>query len=111
YRGINVMLLSLVGAQYGSLYWGTYKKISELGGQVRKGEKSTMVSFWRQILISDEDATGKPVKKRIPMLRVYSVFNVDQADWPEGKKPQNPARPERVEHDPIAAAEAIVAGY
>lgn len=112
YRGVNVLLLALVGASYPSPYWGTYNKIAELGGQVRKGEKSTMVTFWRQILIKDTDENGKPVKKRIPMLRVYRVFNVEQADWPEGsKKPDPPVKPELVEHDPIAAAEAIVAGY
>src|SRR4051812_34442047 len=102
YRGVNVLLLALVGASYPSPYWGTYNKIAELGGQVRKGEKSTMVPFWRQILVKDTDENGRPVKKRIPMLRVYRVFNVEQADWPEGrKKPDPPVKPELVEHDPI----------
>ena len=108
YRGVNVMLLSLLGAQYDSPYWGTYKKIAELGGQVRKGEKSTMVTFWKKLTITEE-VDGKKQRKDIFMLRVYRVFNIDQADWAEGSK--RPATPALVDHDPIAEAEAIVAGY
>ena len=45
YRGINVWLLTMQG--YISPYWGTLRQINELGGRVRKGEKSTPVVFWR----------------------------------------------------------------
>jgi antirestriction protein ArdC len=47
YRGINV--LSLWCAEQASGYadsrWATYKQWSELGAQVRKGERSTLVVF------------------------------------------------------------------
>ena len=36
YRGINVLILGLEG--YDDCRWGTYKAITEAGGQVRKGE-------------------------------------------------------------------------
>src|SRR5438094_7585980 len=45
YRGINVMLLSCAG--YSSPYWMTYKQAQEMGGHVCKGEKSTLVVFWK----------------------------------------------------------------
>lgn len=109
YRGVNVLLLALVGEPYASPYWGTYAQISERGGQVRKGEKSTRITFWKSLKITDKE-TGKP--KIIPMLRYFRVFNADQAEWPEGsKRPETPVKGELVEHDPIAEAEAIVAGF
>jgi antirestriction protein ArdC len=113
YRGINPLLLSLSALEggYTSPWWGTYKRISEMGGQVRKGEKSTMVTLWKRIKITETDeVTGEKKPKIIFMLRVYSVFNAEQADWAEGKEPVNPAT-SRTQHDPIEAAEAIVAGY
>ena len=47
YRGINVWLLTMQG--YISPYWATLRQINELGGRVRKGEKSTPVVFWANI--------------------------------------------------------------
>lgn len=39
YRGINVFMLA--ASCYTSPYWLSYKQCQDLGGQVRKGEKST----------------------------------------------------------------------
>lgn len=101
YRGINLFLL-------GSGHWGTYKKITELGGQIRKGEKSSVAVFWKFLDTKDDD--GK--KKTIPLLRYYNVFHEDQADWPDGK----PARFESsalpgTENERIVAADQIVTAY
>ena len=42
YRGVNVVSLWVAAEYYGytSGIWGTYKQWSDLGAQVRKGEKS-----------------------------------------------------------------------
>lgn len=72
YRGINVLLLGWSG---GSQYWGTYKQWTEKGGQVRKGEKSSMILFWK-MLQKEEDGQIKT----IPVLRTYSVFSAAQQD-------------------------------
>jgi antirestriction protein ArdC len=74
YRGINVLLLWGTAAEKGftSRYWLTYKQATESGGQVRKGEKSTAIVFWK-ILDKDED-------NKVPLLRYYNVFNTDQID-------------------------------
>lgn len=45
YRGINVFLLSCM--PYSSPYWMTFKQAQDKGGNVRKGEKSTPVIFWK----------------------------------------------------------------
>jgi antirestriction protein ArdC len=87
YRGVNVFLLGLTAAEegYASPYWGTYRQISDLGGQVRKGEWSTLVIFWKQAERTEADPqTGEPATRRLPVLRYYRLFNAGQAsDLPE----------------------------
>ena len=75
YRGINVFLLAAMN--YESPYWLTFRQSSELGGTVRKGEKSSSVLFWKQKTIEDEE-TGE--ERKIPLLRLYHLFNVAQCD-------------------------------
>jgi len=101
YRGLNVWLLGSMG--YSSPYWVSYKQATELGGQVRKGEKSTLVVYWKMLETIDKDTKEKKV---IPMLRYYNVFNVTQCDnlkYPEveGVKVND--------FNPIDEAEKIVA--
>jgi antirestriction protein ArdC len=100
YRGINVFLLNAMS--YASPYWLSFKQAQELGGNVRKGEKSTPIVFWKWLEGTDEQ-TGE--KKRIPFLRYYSAFNATQCDGIQFPKPEAPGR----EHCAIATAEAIVA--
>jgi antirestriction protein ArdC len=107
YRGINVFLLSCCG--YASPWWLTFKQAKELAGDlpkggVRKGEKGTRVIFWRWIEKEREDGS----KYRFPFLRYYTVFNSEQCNLPEGKVPAPVEAASELE--PIAAAEAIVAG-
>jgi antirestriction protein ArdC len=87
YRGINPFLLGLTAAEegYPSPYWGTYRQISELGGQVRRGETSVHVVFWKQLQADADpgdpapDADSGPIRT-VPLLRAFRVFNADQAD-------------------------------
>ena len=77
YRGINFLILSLkqIAKGYKSSKWVTYKNCLKLGGEVTKGEKSTMVTYYSPIEIKDKE-TGEI--KKIPMLKYYSVFNIEQ---------------------------------
>ena len=72
YRGVNVFLLAFTAYAkgYGSSYWLTFNQAKERGGNVRKGEKSSMVVFWKQYETADKQ-TGDPTK--IPILRYYNV--------------------------------------
>jgi antirestriction protein ArdC len=82
YRGVNVLLLGLAAADrgYASPWWGTYRQITELGGQVRRGEHSVQVVFWKQLeLTADPGQDGAQVR-RVPLLRAFRVFNAGQAD-------------------------------
>lgn len=101
YRGINQLLLSLM--PYTSAYWVTFKQATELGGTVRKGEKSTLVVFWKQLKV--EDPTAAKGYKMIPMLRYYRVFNIEQCDGLAA-----PVIEPLPDFDPNVEAEAIVDG-
>ena len=77
YRGVNLFMLAC--QPFSSPYWMTYKQATDLGGHVKKGEKSTPVIFWKMLdkddTVSDNATTGK-----IPLLRYYSVFNAEQCE-------------------------------
>jgi antirestriction protein ArdC len=92
YRGINMLILADQAEQcgYSNPHWLTFKQAAELGGNVRKGERSTAIVFYKQSNLVDgngapiADANGKD--KAIWMLRRYNVFNVEQVDGlPDGK--------------------------
>ncbi|OVE75055.1 hypothetical protein BVX95_00345 [archaeon D22] len=103
YRGINQFLLNC--APYGSPYWLTFKQASERGGKIRKGEKSTLVVFWKWIEPKDTDnQDGTTTKGKIPLLRYYRVFNLDQT---EGITPHPAERPTNP-FTPIESAEQII---
>ena len=84
YRGVNVMMLWAVAAKksYETNLWATYQQWRELGAQVRKGEKSTSVVFWR--FFDEEDESEAPEGERRShksvMARAYHVFNAAQVD-------------------------------
>lgn len=102
YQGLNIFLLH--AAEFASPYWLTFNQALERGGCVRKGEKAMPVVFWKWL---EPDAHQKAAgQKRIPMLRYYSVFNVEQCDGIEYPKPEV----KTFEFTPIEQAERIVAG-
>ncbi|MGE8130066.1 ArdC family protein [Methylobacterium sp. NPDC080182] len=84
YRGINVLSL-WVGAQasgYSDDRWATYRQWAELGAQVRKGERSTLVVFFKEY----EDAYGEDRKRFV--ARASYAFNAAQCEGaPEAGEP------------------------
>ncbi|MDE2102165.1 MAG: DUF1738 domain-containing protein [Patescibacteria group bacterium] len=75
YRGINTFLLMCMGFE--SPNWLTYRQAVQLGGNVKKGEKSCPVVFWKPLKVEDEES-GEVEK--VPFLRLYHVFNVAQCE-------------------------------
>lgn len=117
YRGLNVFLLG--GMPYASQWWGTYKVLGERGGQVRKGERSSIVVLWRPIERKPADDNREPGEMTLAdldkpkfMLRYYSVFNVEQCDWADGMPAKFDA-PAPVSHewDAVGEAESLANGY
>lgn len=109
YRGINRLLLGCSG--YGSPYWLTYKQAKERGGHVQRGEKGWPCVFWKWLDVDREPdpETGEKRTGRVPLLRIYTVFNVEQTDGCRGV-PET-ATDERSEPERIDAAEALWKGY
>jgi hypothetical protein len=60
--------------------WCTYKQAAELGGQVRKGEKGSLVVYADTVTRKDTDAKGAEVETEIPFMKGYTVFNAEQID-------------------------------
>jgi antirestriction protein ArdC len=80
YSGCNVILLWMAkAAEYRTPRFLTFKQALDLGGHVRKGERGTKVYFVKQLEIR-EDADGDAAPRLIPMLREYTVFNIDQCE-------------------------------
>lgn len=99
YRGVNVWLL--LAQRYGSPYWLTFNQVKQRGGYVRRGERATPVVFWKQLQVADQDREDI---RTIPLLRYYSVFNVEQTDGIAA-----PAVPALPQMDPIEQADVVVA--
>jgi antirestriction protein ArdC len=115
YRGVNVLALWTAAeeAGYKSNEWATYKQYQEKGAQVRKGEKGTLIVFWKFFdkqsgeTGESEDSGGKEAdgekedRNRSVMARGYIVFNADQVDG-YTPRPTPTAAPsqeaERIEH-------------
>ncbi len=85
YRGVNTIVLwaTAQAEGYPSAVWATYRQWAELGAQVRKGERSSPVVFWK---INDkdeqdgaEDGAEDDRRSRV-FARGYSVFNAAQVD-------------------------------
>lgn len=107
YRGINVFILhcAAMARGYRSPLWCTFNQAKKRGGSVMKGEKGTQVVLWRWIEKEDEK-TGE--KKRIPFLRVFTVFNLEQTEGVDVDAQVEPT--EELDFVPVDAAEAIVEG-
>ncbi len=91
YRGINS--LNLMSRAYTDPRWLTYKQAVSLGAQVRKGEKSTLVQYWKftEEHIKKDDSgnpvlnnEGQPIKEQLrlerPRVFYAAVFNAQQMD-------------------------------
>ena len=98
YSLLNQMILGRPGE------YVTFKQCQQEGGKVRKGEKSSIVCFWKFIDQEDEETHEK---KQVPFLRYYNVFHIDQCEGIKAKHVQN--LPATVKPD--AKAESIIANY
>jgi antirestriction protein ArdC len=89
--------------KFDSPFYLTFEQAKQLGGNIAKGAKSTLVVFWK--LLESEDKDGE--KKKTPFLRYYRVFNLTQT---EGIDPKKIPDVNAHDHDfnPITAAESLV---
>ena len=100
YTLLNQMLLGKDGE------WASFKQWTDLGGHIRKGEKSSIVVFWKILPVEEVQEDGSKVVKQIPLLKYINVFHISQVD---GVEPL----PKEELHDiePIEKAESILIDY
>lgn len=85
YSGINILLLWAAAIEQGrpSQRWLTFKQALALGGNVRKGEKGTMVVYADSFVPKAEQAkaaaSGEEAR-RVGFLKRFTVFHAEQCD-------------------------------
>ncbi len=80
YSGCNVILLWLARNRgWATPRFLTFKQAIEAGGNVRKGEHGTKVYFVKQLQVKDGEGE-EPTLASVPMMREYTVFNVEQCE-------------------------------
>lgn len=87
YRGINTLLL--MTSPFDTPVWGTFNQWKQLGGSVKKGERSEIVTYWGgKYTKTVKGEGGEEEKKGMPaFLRYYRVFNVQQIQFEGGVVP------------------------
>jgi antirestriction protein ArdC len=84
YRSVNVLMLWATAQKhaYTSNEWATYRQWQEAGAQVRKGERSTTVVFWKFYDRAEEQQEDSDAPEERPrcFARCYHVFNASQVD-------------------------------
>lgn len=82
YSGINTLLLwaAQMAHSWPTAGFLTFKQAKEAGGCVRKGERATMVVFFKPMEKKTKNEAGEDVTESFAMMRAYYVFNVAQCD-------------------------------
>ncbi|QEW21473.1 DNA primase TraC [Marinibacterium anthonyi] len=95
YSGINVLMLWGAAVEDGHLspFWMTFKQAKELGAHVKKGERGNPVVYAGALTKMEERDDGSEEERKIPYLKQYTVFNVEQI---EGLPEHYYAKPEPV---------------
>ena len=101
YRGINAFLLPwMAGDVSTSMAFATFKQAKALGANIPKGARGFPVYFYS--VVDKDDGTVFPVFRYSTVFPVDIMENIDMSKW------VNPVKPA---HDPIQAAEDIIANY
>ena len=107
YRGFNVLTTytTTVSGGFESPFFVSFKQALDLGGNVKKGERSTSIMYWRMRKVKDKE-TGE--EKTIPMAKYSSVFNIGQCENIDLSKIPAVEDPKTYDHDSIAEASGIL---
>jgi antirestriction protein ArdC len=84
YNGLNRILLASDG--HSSRFWLTLNQATKLGGKIKKGEHSSIVTFWkRNVYTKKNQETGNDETRQGFLLRYFHVFNLNQTEGIAGK--------------------------
>lgn len=122
YSGGNTVYLAVAGQDRGFAdnRWATFRQIKEAGGHVERGQTGAKILFFDRTKLSiqkDEkgrparDDQGRPVyqqhEKPRPVIRAYTVFNVEQTRGLDLPPQERNAVPDWKAHE---TAEALIDG-
>lgn len=99
YHGINTLALWATSylRGYALPYWATYRQWVKLGAQVRRGEKASVIVFYKQETPPATEEEHGDTKDLRRIIRASFVFNAQQVDgWPY-PGPQGEDRTERLQ--------------
>lgn len=78
YRGLNALLLSFLADGFSTPYFATKYQINKLGGKIKKGEKGSLVTFYKLMPCSEtvQDSRGetKIVNHQAPFSSVFTCL-------------------------------------
>lgn len=87
YRGVNVVALwvDAMSKRYISGYWASYKQWQTLGAQVRKGERGSIIVFYKplnqpELGVQNAEAGEEQTNGFRFVARASHVFNAEQVD-------------------------------
>ena len=94
YEGFNQLYLSFRTQKkgYSSPAYLSFRQAQELGGNVRKGEKSTIVIYWKTSSVKTGKITETGEEETRPTFFPFFhyVFNLDQVEGIAFKQPETP---------------------
>ena len=112
YRGVNALLTVLSGRPGP---WITYNQARAQGGTVKKGEKGTMITFYKVTEYPNKKDASKTDK--VPLFRYFTVFSLEQTEgvkdpsWLAKEKAQVSPEGAPLPLTPIQSAESIWGSY
>jgi antirestriction protein ArdC len=117
YRGLNPILLDMASEKHGfsSKWWATFAQWKAMAGRVMArpshippGQWGTQIIFWSPVTKKIENAQGDLEDDKFFVLRLYTVFNVDQVEGLDHLRAGQPDTSESIiDYQP--AEEAIAA--
>jgi len=105
YHGVNVVALWAQAAlkRYLTGYWASYQQWRKLGAQVRKGERGSLIIFYKKLESAEPVESGAEADLPRFVMRSSYVFNAEQVDgW------QAPIPPPRSEVEVNEQVDAFV---
>lgn len=89
--------------------YATFNQIKKEGGKVKKGAHGYPLTFFKSTPIKETRENGEEVIKNVPILRYYTVFNIETQT--EGLELKHPRTKEERALEPVEALEAIKDDY
>ena len=104
YNGLNMFLL--YSQSWSTPYFLTYRQVKEMGGNVRKGERGTPITYFNWVNIKDKKDPSK--LKNVPLLKYYTVFNAEQIEGIEFPNIEDNKKRFKAEFEAIEGADDLL---